>query len=69
MIWQELGNLLLDLPLLPLFLLLILSLWRADLVAKAVWRAEDNCQRSLARSQLNFECFGWFSISFEEALR
>lgn len=47
-LWQELGNLLLDLPLLPLLLIVIFSLWRADLVLQQCWSAEDNCQRRKA---------------------
>jgi len=44
-IWKEIGHLLLDLPLLPLLLILLLTLWRADLVLEQCWRAENDWQR------------------------
>ncbi|CAK9080403.1 unnamed protein product [Durusdinium trenchii] len=43
-IWQEIGHLLLDLPLLPLLLILLLTVWRADLVLQEIWHAESDCE-------------------------
>ncbi|CAJ1410041.1 unnamed protein product [Effrenium voratum] len=47
-IWQEIGHLLLDLPLLPLLLILLVTLWRADLVLAKLWQPGTNCEKRRA---------------------
>lgn len=40
---QEIGELCLDVPLLPFLLILLFTLWRSDVVLQEIWKAEDNC--------------------------
>ncbi|CAK9003854.1 Uncharacterized protein SCF082_LOCUS7933 [Durusdinium trenchii] len=42
---QEIGELCLDVPLLPFLLILLFTLWRSDVVLQEIWKAEDNCAR------------------------
>ncbi|CAE7485165.1 unnamed protein product [Symbiodinium necroappetens] len=65
-LWQEIGNLLLDLPFLPLYTFLLVTLWRADLVTQKMFKAENNRDRRSAVLweflELLRDFLGWLAL-------